>query len=230
MRRFRMIWLATWPWSVVVALSLASPEAPAQRVGTSQYQSTRATPATSGRRTPQQARNPVRRGGLNSDDEPRVGPSAEGIEARGSFDEEGFIGRDAEDVRETFDRLAPRERRGAMFDMMLENLNEMRRAQERWQEQRRRPPPVRVRLQPVFRVPRPTPAVVEAQLQRRLEGALAEIDAAARVELIDGVAILQGQAATARDRQVAEQIVLLQPGVTRVDNRIVVSEVSARDR
>lgn len=227
MRRFRVHWCTVVPWGVVVlALAFGSPEASAQRTGTSQYQNARTTPSAATRRTTQNARRPAGRRGLGVDDDPRVGPSGEGDEARPSFDEDGFVGRDADDVRETFDSLAPRERRGAMFDMMLENLNEMRRAQQRWQEQRRRPPPVRVRLQPVFRVPPRPAAAVEAAVQTRFQNALVGVNAQAAVELIDGVAILQGEAATARDRLVAEQIVRLQPGVARVENRIVVTDVA----
>ena len=158
-------------WRIVAAVAmvaLAWPDmALAQRTSRSQF-SSRTQPQTStARQVPQTPRGLSRPGGPRRGDGPVVGPSGEGIEARGSFDEEGFVGRDAEDVRETFDRLSPRERRGAMFDMMLENLNEMRRAQERWQEQRRQPPPVRIRLQPAFRSPPRLPEVVAANVETR---------------------------------------------------------------
>ena len=56
----------------------------------------------------------------------------------------GFVGSDAQDMRNSFGNMSDRQRRGAMFDMMVENLNEMR--DSRRQRGRRRPlDPVRLR-------------------------------------------------------------------------------------
>ena len=164
------------------------------------------------------------RGGaaMRRDDTPQVGPSGEAGEVRGSFDPQGFVGRDAEEVRENFDRMSRGQQRGMMFDMMLENLNEMRRSRQRWQEQQYEAPPVRIRLRPVFVVVPRQPEIVESTVQTTLEQALTSEIAAPIVTVRGNQATLEGAAGSQRARQVAERMALLQPGVSRVENRIEV--------
>ena len=157
---------------------------------------------------------------MRSDDTPQVGPSGEAGEVRGSFDPQGFVGRDADEVRENFDRMSRGQQRGMMFDMMLENLNEMRRSQRRWQEQQYEAPPVRIRLRPVFVVAPPQPETVELTVQTTLTRALETELAGASVTVRGGTATIAGAAGNERTRKVAERMALLQPGVSRVENQI----------
>lgn len=146
------------------------------------------------------------------------------FERRSGLDERGFVGRDAEDVRENFRRSRGRQRGTMMFDMMLENLNEMRRSDRRYQAEQQPPPPVRVRFRPIFQYARPAAAEVAATMQDRMTRSLATTGSSASVSLEGGVATLRGSASTERDRKVAERMAALQPGVQRVDNQLRVAE------
>jgi hypothetical protein len=140
------------------------------------------------------------------------------------FRPDGFVGRDAEDVRSTFDSMQGRDRRGGMFDMMVENLNEMRDARRRWREQRNAPPPVRVRLEPAFDAPTPPVAGAALQVETRLNATFARrAMTAATVQISGQTAILQGAVSTDHERALAEQLASLEPGVSQVQNLLTVA-------
>ena len=84
------------------------------------------------------------------------------------FQEQSFVGRDAEDVRDTFRNLTRGQRRRAMMDMVVENLNEMRESRRRWRDQQRQPPSVRVQLRPAFDYPGVAVDRVALEVQTRL--------------------------------------------------------------
>ncbi|MDC0935508.1 BON domain-containing protein [Pirellulales bacterium] len=208
-------------WFTFALISGVGPSAIAQRrSGASQFA---ADPANFSQT---QASRDARSSGLGAtrDDTPEIGPRAAGVEARGDFDEQGFVGRDADEVRENFDRTSRRAQQGVMFDMMLENLTEMRRSRRRWQEQQYEAPPVRIRFRPLFAVAVSPPAAVESAVQTTLDAALQAEISGARVTVQGRRATLEGTADTERMRKVAERMALLQPGISDVDNQIDVSE------
>jgi hypothetical protein len=144
------------------------------------------------------------------------------------FQQGGFVGRDAEDVRGSFERTSGRDRRSMMMDMMIENYNESRESRRRWRDQQNAVPPVRVRLQPAAElaaaaaVPR-----AMAPVQARLNQLLAARGIGAEVEIAGGTAILRGAVATERDVLLAAQLAALEPGVSNVQSELTVAPSAA---
>jgi hypothetical protein len=140
------------------------------------------------------------------------------------FRPDGFVGRDAADVRATNQSMQGREQRGGMFDMMIENLNEMRDARRRWREQRNAPPPVRVRLEPAFDAPRPPVGETALGIQARLNDTFAKRAMTGAAAQVSGrTAILQGAVSSDHERALAEQLASLEPGVSQVQNLLTVA-------
>lgn len=153
------------------------------------------------------------------------GPMAAGLAqtAGERFQEGGFVGRDADDVRNSFDSLSGGRGPGQMMDMMIENLNEMRDARRRWRDQNSAPPPVRVRLEPAFDLPVTPRAGANPAVQARLAGIMqARGVSSASVELAAGVAVIRGVAANEHERALLAQIAVLEPGVSRVENLVTI--------
>lgn len=140
------------------------------------------------------------------------------------FQEGGFVGRDAEDVRGSFESMSGRDRRGMMMDMMIENYNESRESRRRWRDQQTAAPPVRVRLQPAAElVGAATTARVMGPVQTRLNQMLVARGIAAEVEIAGGTAILRGVVATERDALLAAQLASLEPGVSNVQSELTLA-------
>jgi hypothetical protein len=140
------------------------------------------------------------------------------------FQAGGFVGRDAADVRGTFDNMSGRAGRGARFDMMVENMNEMRESRRRWREQNTAVPLVRVRLMPAFDLPPTAPAEAAAAVQARLiETVTMRGIGSTQVELNGRTAILRGSVSTARERELVERLAWMEPGVSEVQNLLTVS-------
>ena len=140
------------------------------------------------------------------------------------FQAGGFVGRDAADVRGTFDNMSGRDGRGAMFDMMVENMNEMRESRRRWREQNAAQPAVRVRLVPAFDLGPTSPVQAAAAVQARLiQTVTTRGIGSAQVELTGRTAILRGSVSTPRERELVERLASMEPGVSQVQNLLTVS-------
>lgn len=140
------------------------------------------------------------------------------------FQAGGFVGRDAADVRGTFDNMSGRTGRGARFDMMVENMNEMRESRRRWREQNTPAPLVRVRLMPAFDAAATLPVEAAAAVQARLTETVAMRGiGSTQVELNGRTAILRGSVSTARERELVERLASMEPGVSQVQNLLTVS-------
>ena len=154
-----------------------------------------------------------------------VGPTSTGLSEASTdqFQEGGFIGRDAADVEAGFDSTG-RERRASMFDTMVENLNELRDSRRRGRDRQNAPPPVRVQLRPAFVVPAPRIAAAAEQADLALLKTLQSRGVVmARVDRSARTLTLRGVAPTAHDRLLAEQMAMLEPGVTQVENLITIA-------
>lgn len=166
-------------------------------------------------------------GGMAGQGGTGTGPMATGL-AQGAadrFQEGGFVGRDANDVRAGFESTSGGRGPGGMMDAMIENLNEMRDARRRWREQNAAPSPIRVRLVPAFDVPIASAATAAAnpEVQVRLTRIMQTRGVGSpQVELASGVAVIRGVVATDRDRALLARIASLEPGVTRVENLVTV--------
>lgn len=138
------------------------------------------------------------------------------------FQQDGFVGRDAQDVREGFQN-AGRRGTGQTFDQMVENLNDMRDARRRWRAQNVPPPPVRVQLRPAFDVPPPLAQRAAANARTRLADIMQTAGVVSPQALVDGrTVILRGAVATEHDRALIGQLVALEPGVSRVENLLTI--------
>ena len=122
--------------------------------------------------------------------------------------------------------LSGRERRTMMFDMMIENLSDMRDS-GRGGNRREPAPPARVRIQQGFAAPQtaagPARQVAvgrarQALVRKGLEG----VDATVAGETV----VLRGVVAGEYDRQLAEQLFALEPGIAAVDNQLTVADDS----
>lgn len=90
-----------------------------------------------------------------------------------------------------------------------------------------RPGPYRPRISLGFRPPRLATAKQEAVLTRHLSRALADrLVGPLQVAVADRTAILEGAVASEYDRVLAEQLVLLEPGVSDVANRLQVASAA----
>ena len=149
-------------------------------------------------------------------------PRGRGPQSR-QLQEQGFVGRSAEDVRETFRNLNGRQRRRATFDMLIENLNEMRQSRKR--EQKNPAPPVHVNLRPTFDFPRRSTVEIATGMQVRLDKVMIERGVAGPQVALDGrTATLRGTVRTAHDRALVEKLVAIEPGVSQVENQLVIAE------
>jgi hypothetical protein len=137
------------------------------------------------------------------------------------FQEGGFVGRDADDVRNSFQSQNARRGTGGMLDSMIENLNEMRESRRRWREQNSAPPPIRVQLRPAFDVPPPLPLAANIPLQQRLSKEMGAVGVGSpQIEMVGRTAVIRGVVATERDRQLIERLARLEPGVSAVENLV----------
>jgi hypothetical protein len=141
--------------------------------------------------------------------------------------DQGFVGRDAEDVRGTFENLSGRDRRDMMMDMMVENYNEQRESRRRWRDQQNATPPVRVRLTPspdLFTAAAATAASrAGGEAQLRVNQLLARRGIGAEVQINGGTAILRGAVSNEREAQLAAQLAALEPGVSNVQSELTMA-------
>ncbi len=144
------------------------------------------------------------------------------------FQEGGFVGRDANDVRAGFDSLQGGRGPGGMMDQMIENLNEMRESRRRWREQNAAPPPVRVRLVPAFDMPANVSAPTNVEIQTRLTRVMESRGVGSpQVEFVGRTAFIRGVVATERERSLLGKLASLEPGVSRVENLVTIQALPA---
>jgi hypothetical protein len=152
------------------------------------------------------------------------GPMSAGLSQSGSerFQQGGFVGRDAQDVRAGFQsQSGGRGGMGGMLDNMIENLNEMRDSRRRWREQNAAPPAIRVQLQPAFDAPAPLPLQANIPMQRRLSKEMTAVGISSpSMEMKGRTAVIRGVVATPRDRELIARLALLEPGVSEVENLV----------
>jgi len=157
-------------------------------------------------------------------------PNRSGIaeEDSGSFEaseDQGPVGRNAEDVREMLQELRGTERRQKRANMNVENLNRRRNARNRRQSQRNPPPPIHIQFQPSFSLQRAPVELVADRLELNLSRLLEQRDAGAvRVVLSDRTATLTGSVTSEYQRRLLERMVRIEPGVSTVENLIAVEE------
>ena len=133
-----------------------------------------------------------------------------------------FIGNDAQQMQESFRRMSGRQQRRAMFDFALESLNELRESRRARDQRRREPSPVRVQIRPTF-VSAPPAKLSPATLNGRLAQSLpSSPGAAAQISLNGDTATLSGTVSSEYDRQLAAKMLMLQPGIYQVENRLTV--------
>lgn len=154
---------------------------------------------------------------------PQFGPGQQQGFGQGNPNESGFVGNDAQSMRASFENMSGRQRRRVMFDMMVENLNEMRDRRAQRDQRRREPDPIRVQLRPSFNAPQLDSRQVAVTLQSNITKALdLQGLVAPRVELNNGTATVSGLVPSERERTVIERMIAMQPGVTRVENQLTV--------
>ena len=156
--------------------------------------------------------------------------------AQGGRGEQAFVGRDAEDVRNTFRALNSgqgnsgqgnsRQGRRAMFDMLIENLNEMRDSRRRRQNRQALPLPVRLSYRAAFDYTALAPAAVADKLQGRFQKGIHDgaDGPVPQIELVGRKATIRGVARNEHQRRVIGQLVALEPGVSQVENMMEVVE------
>ncbi len=136
--------------------------------------------------------------------------------------QDGFVGSDAQQVRDMQRARNPRQGRRALFDFAIESLNEMRESRRERDAQRNQTPPVRVRLRPLFAVGQPSTAALSSNTAESLNKALPNRAAAARVSVQGNEATIQGAVSSEYDKQLAAKVLSLQPGIYEVNNQLTV--------
>ncbi|QDT72657.1 BON domain-containing protein [Lacipirellula limnantheis] len=151
------------------------------------------------------------------------GPMAAGLAqtAGERFQQGGFVGRDADDVRNSFESQNARRGTGGMLDAMVENLNEMRESRRRWREQNAAPPAIRVQLRPAFDVPAAMTAQTDVRVQARLVKQMDVIGVdSPQIQMVGRTAVIRGTVANERDRELIARMASLEPGVSAVENLV----------
>lgn len=163
--------------------------------------------------------------GMNGGNQSSFGNSRGGGQ---QFQQGGFVGRDANDVRAGFQATERVPGQGGMLDQVIDNLNEMRESRRRWREQRNAPPPIRVQLVPGFQPPAPTVKHSAPAVQERLNATLVKHSmAGAEVQLAGRTAVLRGSVSSDHERALAEMLASLEPGVAEVHNLLTVNPPAA---
>lgn len=155
--------------------------------------------------------------------------------AQGNRQHQGLVGRDAEDVRQNARNFSSGDRRRATFDLIVENLNEMRESRRRWRSQQRQPSPVRIQLRPAFRFTPLSSTTVRSELQQRLDTLPVSDETATgstpinstatvrpQIEMNDRTATLRGTVSSEHQRALLARLVSLEPGVSNVENLLTV--------
>jgi hypothetical protein len=161
------------------------------------------------------------------------GPMAAGLaqSAGERFQEGGFVGRDADDVRNSFQSQNARRGTSGMLDTMIENLNEMRDSRRRWREQNAAPPAIRVQLQPAFDVPPAISAQTDARVYTRLAKQMDMIGVGSpQVQMVGRTAVIRGVVTNERDRELIARMASLEPGVSSVENLVTIQPPPAPPR
>jgi hypothetical protein len=144
------------------------------------------------------------------------------------FQEGDFVGRDAVDVQQSFQSLNGQQAQLGFAGAMIESFNEMRESRRRWRDRQNAPPPIHVQLRPAFAVPTGPPGAAAVETQTRISEALTLGGyTTAAVEVSGRVAVLRGEVASEYDRALAETLVRLEPGVSRVENLLTIPSSDA---
>ena len=139
-----------------------------------------------------------------------------------TMDEQDTVGPGAEAVREVFEELQGTQRDRKNQDMSVDNLNQRRNRRNRRSRQTP-PPPVHVQLQPRFDFYRLDSARVATGVQMNLNRLLENRRAGSVSVTIDRrVAVLSGNVRSEYERSLLEKRVKIEPGISRVENRIVI--------
>jgi hypothetical protein len=147
-------------------------------------------------------------------------PGGIGNNQSGIAPNNGFIG-GAQDMQNFFRSLNGQRQNTASFNPMIENLNEMRESQGN--DGSDRSPPVRVQLRPAFETPLGTIARMNADVQTRLNATITDLGVTnPRITINERIVTLEGRVKTAHDRDLIEKLISLEPGVTEIDNRLMV--------
>lgn len=131
-----------------------------------------------------------------------------------------FIGRDSQDIQTFFSA----DESGKQS--FMHGIDPQPRNKSSATGHRRPSPPVKITLRIAFNRPildtNVVGANIESQLAKSLQGRLIS----PRVTVSGRTAVLVGQVSTAHERLLAEKLALLEPGVYRVENRIIVTEAT----
>jgi hypothetical protein len=145
----------------------------------------------------------------------------------GVVGQDNFIGNDAAQSQNFFRNMNGGQRQNPMFDFMIENLNEMRDRGNRGNGGDRSPP-VRVKLRPAFETPLGTMQQITSDLQSRLTTNVSDLGVADSKISMDGRTLtLEGKVVSEHQRSLIEKIISLEPGVTTIDNRLIVDPTVA---
>ncbi len=136
--------------------------------------------------------------------------------------QDGFVGTDAQQIRNQQNNGNQRQRRRAMFDFAVESLNEMRESRRRYRANRNKKPPVRVQLRPLFAVQQPSASELTTRVRTQLGKALPSTLAAAQISVSGSIATIEGRAKSEYDKQLAAKMLSLQPGISQVENRLTI--------
>jgi osmotically-inducible protein OsmY len=146
-----------------------------------------------------------------------------------------FVGADVQDVRNTMARTGAERGTGqGMSGLSAFGSSPFGRALQalsggmRSSSGARRTTEVRARIITGFKVSQPAPAQLSSSLAQRLEqSSWIQANSPMEVKMEGGTAILRGAVATEHDRELAARMAMLEPGVRKVDNQLVVQPVAS---
>jgi hypothetical protein len=140
-----------------------------------------------------------------------------------------FVGRDSTEVLQNFQGQVGGQQGGRFGagGQAIQNANDLRQQQGRWQQQQQNTnrQPLRIQLRPAFDLAVPVATEIIGGAQLRLNRSL-EVEGAPPVEItiVEGRTVLRGVVASEYERAVVAQMAALEPGVAEIDNQLSVSE------
>ncbi len=151
-----------------------------------------------------------------------MGQQGFGTSQFGPAGQNGFIGSNSEQIQDLFRNRSGRQNRTAMFDFMIENLNDMRDRGGRGKGNNPTPP-VRVKLRPAFETPLDTVQQVNSDVQTRLSTSLSELGVTdSRITREGRTLTLEGTVTSEHQKALVEKMISMEPGVSLVDSRLIV--------
>lgn len=135
--------------------------------------------------------------------------------------QDGFIGNDAQQARNDRNRRNANQPRRRNANNSIENLNDRRQGNQGQGNRGGNAPKVQVRIRPLFRVQPQTSLMLNAQVGSHMSRAM-PTNTATSISINGSTATLVGSVQSDYDKRLAAKMLSMQPGISTVENNLIV--------